>query len=205
MKQKLSSRHFCPAKIDESVQNVGLYFGSFNPVHLGHVALARWVLEHTNLQEIWMVISPQNPFKVSQTLYPNEERFNWVQMAVEDIPGIVACNAEFFMPQPSYTIDTLKLLMEKFPDVQFTLIMGADNVMGFSAWKDYQEIVEKVAILVYPRPGVDVSEEVKKYPSMHLLEDVPLFPISSTQIRELKAQGRDVSEFLPAAVAAVYS
>lgn len=205
MKQKLSSKHFCPAKVDESVQNVGLYFGSFNPVHIGHVSLARWVLEHTTLQEIWMVISPQNPFKVNQTLYPNEERFNWVQMAVEDRPGIVACNAEFFMPQPSYTVDTLRFLTEKFPQIQFTLIMGADNVMGFSAWKDYQEIAAKVAILVYPRPGVDVAEEVKKYPSMRLLEDVPLFPISSTQIREMKAQGRDVSAFLPAAVAAVYS
>lgn len=152
-----------------------------------------------------MVISPQNPFKVNQTLYPNEERFNWVQLAVEDIPGIVACNVEFFMPQPSYTVDTLRVLIEKFPNIRFTLIMGADNVMGFSAWKDYQEIVEKVAILVYPRPGVDVVEEVKKYPSMRLLEEVPLFPISSTQIREMKAAGKDVSMFLPGAVAQVYS
>lgn len=205
MKQKLSSKHFCPANVDESVQNVGLYFGSFNPVHIGHVSLAKWVLEHTNLQEVWMVISPQNPFKVNQVLYPNEERFNWVQMAVEDMPGMVACNVEFFMPQPSYTIDTLRVLIEKYPQIRFTLIMGADNVMGFSAWKDYQEIAEKVAILVYPRPGVDVSEEVKKYPSMRLLEEVPLFPISSTQIREMKAAGKDVSMFLPGAVAKAYS
>jgi nicotinate-nucleotide adenylyltransferase len=205
MKQKLSSKHFCPAKVDPAVQHVGLYFGSFNPVHIGHVSLAKWVLEHTNLQELWMVVSPQNPFKVNQTLYPNEERFNWVQMAVEDIPGIVACNAEFFLPQPSYTIDTLRLLIEKFPHIHFTVIMGADNVMGFSAWKDYQEILQKVAILVYPRPGVDILDEIKKYPSMRLLEEVPLFPISSTQIRELKAQGKDVSAYLPAAVAAVYS
>ena len=205
MKQKLSSKHFCPANVDPSVQHVGLYFGSFNPVHIGHVSLARWVLEHTNLQEVWMVISPQNPFKVNQTLYPNEERFNWVQMAVEDMPGMVACNVEFFMPQPSYTVDTLRVLIEKFPNIHFTLIMGADNVMGFSAWKDYQEIAQKVAILVYPRPGVDVEEEVKKYPSMRLLEDVPLFPISSTQIREMKAAGKDVSMFLPGAVAEAYS
>lgn len=205
MKQKLSSKHFCPAKVDPAVQHVGLYFGSFNPVHIGHVSLAKWVLEHTNLQELWMVVSPQNPFKVNQTLYPNEERFNWVQMAVEDIPGIVACNAEFFLPQPSYTIDTLRELTQKFPHIHFTVIMGADNVMGFSAWKDYQEILQKVAILVYPRPGVDVLDEIKKYPSMRLLEEVPLFPISSTQIRELKAQGKDVSAYLPAAVAAVYS
>jgi nicotinate-nucleotide adenylyltransferase len=169
------------------------------------VSLAKWVLEHTTLQEVWMVVSPQNPFKVNQTLYPNEERFNWVQMAVQDLPGIVACNAEFFMPQPSYTIDTLRLLIEKFPHIHFTVIMGADNVMGFSAWKDYQEILQKVAILVYPRPGVDILDEIKKYPSMRLLEEVPLFPISSTQIRELKAQGKDVSAYLPAAVAAVYS
>ncbi|MED9996065.1 MAG: nicotinate (nicotinamide) nucleotide adenylyltransferase [Paludibacteraceae bacterium] len=205
MKQKLSSKHFCPAKVDSAVQHVGLYFGSFNPVHIGHVSLAKWVLEHTNLQELWMVVSPQNPFKVNQTLYPNEERFNWVQMAVEDIPGIVACNAEFFLPQPSYTIDTLRELTQKFPHIHFTVIMGADNVMGFSAWKDYQEILQKVAILVYPRPGVDILDEIKKYPSMRLLEEVPLFPISSTQIRELKAQGKDVSAYLPAAVAAVYS
>jgi nicotinate-nucleotide adenylyltransferase len=205
MKQKLSSKHFCPAKVDPAVQHVGLYFGSFNPVHIGHVSLAKWVLEHTNLQELWMVVSPQNPFKVNQTLYPNEERFNWVQMAVEDIPGIVACNAEFFLPQPSYTIDTLRELTQKLPHIHFTVIMGADNVMGFSAWKDYQEILQKVAILVYPRPGVDILDEIKKYPSMRLLEEVPLFPISSTQIRELKAQGKDVSAYLPAAVAAVYS
>lgn len=205
MKQKLSSKHFCPAKVDPAVQHVGLYFGSFNPVHIGHVSLAKWVLEHTNLQELWMVVSPQNPFKVNQTLYPNEERFNWVQMAVEDIPGIVACNAEFFLPQPSYTIDTLRELTQKFLHIHFTVIMGADNVMGFSAWKDYQEILQKVAILVYPRPGVDILDEIKKYPSMRLLEEVPLFPISSTQIRELKAQGKDVSAYLPAAVAAVYS
>lgn len=204
MKPKLLSKHFCPANVDASVQNVGLYFGSFNPVHIGHVALAKWVLEHASLQEVWMVISPQNPFKVNQTLYPNEERFNWVQLAVEDIPGIVACNAEFFMPQPSYTIDTLRLLKQKFPHIQFTLIMGADNVMGFSGWKDYQEILALAQILVYPRPGVDASDEVKKYPSMRLLQDVPLFPISSTQIRELKAQGKDVSPFLPAKVADVY-
>lgn len=198
------SKHFCPAKVDPAVQSVGLYFGSFNPVHIGHVSLAKWVLEHTTLQEVWMVVSPQNPFKVNQTLYPNEERFNWVQMAVQDLPGIVACNAEFFMPQPSYTIDTLRLLIEKFPYIHFTLIMGADNVLGFSAWKDYQEIAQKVAILVYPRPGVDVVDEIKKYPTMRLLGEVPLFPISSTQIRELKAQGKDVTAYLPAAVAAVY-
>lgn len=186
------------------MQKVGLYFGSFNPVHKGHVSLAHWILQHTEVDEVWMVVSPQNPFKVNQTLYPNEERFNWVQIAVEDIPGIMACNAEFFLPQPSYTIDTLRFLSDKFPNLRFSLIMGADNVLGFSAWKNAEEILERVDIMVYPRPGVDITEIIKRYPTMCLLQDVPLHDVSSTQVRQLSDAGMDVSDLLPDAVAKVF-
>jgi len=187
------------------VQRVGLYFGSFNPVHKGHVSLAKWVLDNTPVQQVWMVVSPQNPFKVNQTLLPNEERFNWVQMAVEQIEGIVACNAEFFLPQPSYTIDTLRSLTERFPTISFTLIMGADNVLGFSSWKNAADILQMVQVLVYPRPGIDVTEIIKKYPTMQLLQGVPLYDISSTQVRRLKEAGEQVADYLPEAVAKLYA
>ena len=203
-KPKRSSKLFCPADVPASVTRVGLYFGSFNPVHNGHVSLAKWVLDNTELQQVWMVISPQNPFKVNQLLFPNEERFNWVQMAVEEHEGLVACNAEFFLPQPSYTIDTLRFLTEKFPHIHFTLIMGGDNVPAFSAWKNYEEIMGMVDIVVYPRPGIDLTEVIKKYPKMQLLQGVPLFPISSTQIRQLVEEGADVSAYMPAEVATAF-
>ena len=172
---------------------VGLFFGSFNPIHNGHVGIARYLLEKKLCEEVWFVISPCNPFKVDRFLLPETDRLAIVSAAIGGIPGMKACDVEFSMSKPSYTVDTLRVLFDRYPGRRFALIIGGDNVPDFPKWKDYHWIEAHCSIFVYPRPGMVNSEES---PSMTFI-DAPLFPLSATEIREMIRKGDDISILVP--------
>lgn len=169
---------------------VGIYGGSFNPVHFGHVGLAKWVIEHTDLDELWLLVSPNNPLKSAQMLAPEQDRLRAVQDAVKDIPHVVASDFEFGLPRPSYTANTLRELQKTYPQHTFTLVIGEDNLAIFDRWKEYEFILTNFRIFVYPRRGENSSAErsfsglVKE---IRYLSEAPYFDISSTQIRAKKA------------------
>ena len=181
--------------------NVGLYFGSFNPVHIGHIAIAGYMLEFTGLDNIWFIVSPHNPLKKKETLLDNYQRLHMINLAIGNNDKLKDSDIEFRMPAPSYTIDTLTYLEEKHPDHQFSLIMGEDNLYTLHKWKNASELVKKCRIIVYPRKG-----SVK--PATPLLEGLlskakvtfvkaPLMDISGTFIRNGIKKGKDMSYFLP--------
>lgn len=174
---------------------IGLFFGSFNPIHLGHTALAEYLLKHTELSEIWFVVSPQNPMKQEQDLLPEELRLKLVDLAIADNPYFKSCDVEFTLLKPNYTILTLECLQALYPNRKFALIIGADNLALFHKWTDYTRILELYPIYVYPREGVDLSSLKLKYPQVQLVE-APLFPVSSTEIRTLLEEKKDVAEWL---------
>lgn len=173
---------------------VGIYGGSFNPVHFGHVGLAKWVIEHTDLDELWLLVSPNNPLKPAGILAPEEERLAGVREAIQDIKGVKASDFEFSLPRPSYTANTLRELRKKYPDYEFTLIIGEDNIAIFNQWREYEYILANFRIFVYPRRGVQSGEadlsaqqsirhEAKEVKEIVFLKDAPLFDISSSSIR----------------------
>lgn len=164
---------------------VGLFFGSFNPIHIGHMIIANIVRECTELNQVWFVVSPQNPFKTTKSLLPDIDRLRMVELAIEDNFDLRACNVEFSMPKPSYTVDTLAYLSEKYPQHEFYLIMGNDNLLHFHKWKNYKQILKYAGIFTYPRPNADASkieEEIKNHPKIEMVE-APLLDISATFIR----------------------
>ncbi len=173
----------------------GLFFGSFNPVHLGHTALAKYLLQTTDLNEIWFVVSPHNPLKEQKDLWDDEFRLKLVEKAIADEPHFRACDVEFSLPTPSYTVNTLRYLSKIYPQKQFSLIIGADNLMRFNQWVDYQFILENYCIIVYPREGVDLQSCHTLFPQVKVI-DAPLFPVSSTEIRKLIGEKKDVSRLL---------
>ena len=173
----------------------GLYFGSFNPIHNGHMAIANYIREFTDLDEIWFVISPQNPFKTKQSMLPDYQRFELVSLAIDDAPGFRPSNIEFKLPKPSYTVDTLAYLYDKYPDKEFVLIMGSDNLINFHKWKNFNEILRYYQIYVYPRPGTKESNLLNN-PSVKLV-NAPLMEISSSFIRNAIKNNKDVRFFLP--------
>ena len=130
---------------------IGIYGGSFNPVHFGHVGLAKWVIEHTDLDELWLLVSPNNPLKSAKILAPEEERLAGLREAIKDIPGLVASDFEFHLPRPSYTANTLRELQKAYPEHAFTLIIGEDNIGIFDQWREWEYILENFRIFVYPR------------------------------------------------------
>ncbi len=164
---------------------VGLFFGTFNPIHIGHLILANHMAEFTDkLDEVWLVITPMSPFKQKKTLLDNHHRLAIANIAVEDYPKIKTCTIEFGLPQPNYTIDTLVHLEEKYPQHQFSLIMGEDNIRGFHKWKNYDVILENYDIFVYPRISegkMDVN--LMNHPKIHRI-NAPIIEISSTFIRK---------------------
>lgn len=178
--------------------HIGLFFGSFNPVHIGHMALANYMLSFTDMQQVWMVVSPQNPLKTKNQLLDQNNRLLLVNLAIDDHPDIRSSNIEFSLPVPSYTINTLAHLKEKFPGHQFSLIMGQDNLQSFSKWKNYEEILKRFHIYVYPRPGAQPGE-FDSHPNVHLTE-APLMDISSTFIRNAIRDKKDIRFFLPSKV-----
>ena len=178
----------------ESMKKVGIFGGSYNPIHIGHLALANYLCEYGDLDEVWFMVSPQNPFKLNDKLWDDNLRLELVRLAVEDYPKLHASDFEFHLPRPSYTIHTLDALKEAYPDHEFTLIIGADNWQSFPRWKSPEEIIARHRLLVYPRPGYEIDETALP-PSVQKV-DTPLIEVSSTFIRESLAQGKDVRYFL---------
>jgi nicotinate-nucleotide adenylyltransferase len=175
--------------------HIGLFFGSFNPVHIGHMALANYMLSFTDMQQVWMVVSPQNPLKDKNQLLDQNNRLLLVNLAIDDHPNIRSSNIEFNLPKPSYTIHTLVHLNEKFPEHQFSLIMGQDNLKSFAKWKNYEELLRRFQIYVYPRPNIGPTE-FDAHPNVHFTQ-APMMDISSTFIRNAIKDKKDIRFFLP--------
>ncbi|MBR0072308.1 MAG: nicotinate-nucleotide adenylyltransferase [Bacteroidales bacterium] len=172
----------------------GLYFGSFNPIHVGHLAIASAVLDEAGLREVWFVLSPQNPFKEQKNLLPDHHRLQILKVAIEDNPRFRACDIEFSLPRPSYTSLTLAHLAERYPEKAFCLIMGSDNLASFHRWRNYQSIIDNYHICVYPR--VDSPKtQWDDHPHVHLINS-PLFNISSSYIRDCIKNGKSVKYIL---------
>ncbi|MCJ7821002.1 MAG: nicotinate (nicotinamide) nucleotide adenylyltransferase [Bacteroidales bacterium] len=182
----------------------GLFFGSFNPVHIGHMAIANYIAEYTDLREIWFVVSPHNPLKSKESLLDDRDRFYLVELAIGDDRRFRASDIEFNLPRPSYTIDTLAYLTEKYPERRFTLIMGEDNLNTLHKWKNAEELVKRYPVIVYPRlnPGRKNSRKLLEILETASVTEVkaPLMEISGTFIREAIKQGKDISWYLPAPV-----
>lgn len=179
-------------------QKTGIFSGSFNPIHIGHLALANYLCEFEGLDELWFMVSPHNPLKEQADLWPNELRLKLVQLSIEGYPKFRASDFEFHLPRPSYTIDTLDQLKATYPDREFILIIGADNWALFNQWRQPERILSENRLLIYPRPGFSVNSN-ELPPTVRLVHS-PLFEISATFIRQALAQGKDVRYFLhPAA------
>jgi len=178
--------------------HIGLFFGSFNPVHIGHMALANYMLSFTGMDQVWLVVSPQNPLKSKNQLLDQNHRLMLVNAAIDDHPKMRSSNIEFGLTQPSYTINTLVHLKEKYPEHQFSLIMGQDNLQSFHKWKNYEEILRGFHIYVYPRPNCAASE-FDGHPHVHITE-APVMDISATFIRSAIKNKKDIRFFLPAKV-----
>jgi len=164
------------------MSRIGLYFGSFNPVHDGHLAIAEYMLEHVPIDDLWFVLSPQNPLKNSNELWSNEKRFELLKSAIGKRSKMSICTIEWDMPKPSYTIDTLKKLSELYPNTEFSIIMGADNLEKIEQWKSFEAILNNYKIWVYPRPNAVKNQHFQH--SNVTVFDAPLMDISSTKIRE---------------------
>lgn len=176
---------------------IGLYFGTFNPIHIGHMAIANYIVEFSGIDQLWFVVSPQNPHKIKVNLLDDYQRLEMVHRAVDDDPRFRVSNIEFGLPKPSYTIDTLTYLKELYPDHKFLIIMGSDNLDKLHKWKNYALIIGNYGIIVYPRPGFD-RKNIEGQNNM-VICDAPLMEISSTFIRESLKQGKDMRHFLPPA------
>ena len=176
-------------------KRIGVYSGSFNPIHTGHLKLAEFLIDNLIVDEVWFVVSPCNPLKKQEDLLDEYIRLDMLMLAIGLHKSFKASDIEFTMPVPSYSIDTLHQLTIHHPDFQFTLIIGSDNALVFDKWKNHKELLEEYPILVYPRKGYDFAEVATKYPQMQLL-NTPFYDISSTQIRDSIVQKKDVSLWL---------
>ena len=177
------------------MKKTGIFGGSYNPIHIGHLALANYLCEYGDLDEVWFMVSPQNPFKAhSSDLWDDQLRLELVRLAVEEYPKFHASDFEFHLSRPSYMVNTLEKLREAHPDREFTLIIGADNWVSFPRWKDADIIMAHHPLIIYPRPGYEIDEST--LPANIRLVNTPLLEVSSTFIRESLAQGKDVRYFL---------
>ena len=176
---------------------IGLYFGTYNPIHVGHLIIANHMAEHADLDQVWMVVTPHNPLKKKATLLDDHHRLQMVYLATEDFPKIKPSDIEFKLPQPNYTVNTLIHLHEKYPYYEFSLIMGEDNLKTLHKWKNYETILQHHDIYVYPRISTeDENLELKNHPKIHLI-DAPIVEISSTIIRETIKKRKNVQPLLP--------
>ncbi|MGB0836700.1 MAG: nicotinate (nicotinamide) nucleotide adenylyltransferase [Flavobacteriaceae bacterium] len=179
---------------------IGLYFGSFNPIHIGHLIIANYLVEHSDLDRVWMIVSPHNPLKEKKTLLEDHHRLEMVYRACESYPKLEVNDIEFKLPKPSFTVDTLVHLREKYPEHDFTLIMGEDSLIHFHKWKNYEVLLEENDILVYPRLGEKrMPEEYKNHPKIHFLQ-APVIELSATAIRKDIEKGLNVKPYLPVEV-----
>lgn len=176
----------------------GIYSGSFNPIHIGHLALANWLCEFGGMDEIWFLVTPHNPLKKRDELMDDNLRYQMVKAAVGDYSKFKASDFEFNLPNPTYTITTLRSLQQAHPDRDFHLIIGADNWASIEQWKDYQALLSEFPILIYPRKGFDIR--IPEHYSHIRQVDAPLIEISSTFIRQALNTGKDVRFFIPEAI-----
>ncbi|WP_372473908.1 nicotinate (nicotinamide) nucleotide adenylyltransferase [Capnocytophaga sp. ARDL2] len=164
--------------------NIGLYFGTFNPVHIGHLIIANHLVENSDIDQLWMVVTPHNPHKKKSNLLEDYHRLHMIHLATQDYDHIVPSDIEFKLPQPNYTVHTLVHLKEKYPKYNFSLIMGEDNLKTFQKWKNYQVILENHQLYVYPRISEgEIPQELKNHPNIHKI-NAPIIELSSTFIRE---------------------
>ncbi len=177
---------------------IGLFFGSFNPIHVGHLIIANHMVTHTDLDKVWLVVSPQNPLKPKKTLARDYDRLHLAQLAIGDNAQITASNVEFGLPQPSYTIDTLAFLREKYPQHEFALLMGGDNIGSLHLWKNYEQLLANYDIYVYQRPGYDLGQ-FATHARVKVLQ-APLLDISATYIRSCIQSGKSIRYLVPDAV-----
>ncbi len=177
------------------MKKTGLLFGSFNPIHVGHLMIAGYMYEFSDLDELWFVVSPLNPLKEKQSLLSDHHRLEMVNLAIEDDTRFRSCNIEFKMPQPSYTIHTLTWLQEKYPNREFVIISGTDIFPTFHKWKNWEMLLELYTFYVYPRPGTK-DHELTRHASVKLF-DAPMVEISASFIRESIQQGKNMSYYLP--------
>jgi len=173
---------------------IGLFFGSFNPVHIGHKVIASYLVDFTDLDKVMFVVSPQNPLKQKISLLDQYHRLQIIRAEIEDNSKLEVSDIEFDMPKPSYTIDTLVRLKEKYPENDYSIIMGSDNLQNFHKWKNYEQILEDYSVYVYPRPGYEISGSHK---NIHIIEGVPQMEISSSFIRKSIKEGKDISYLMP--------
>jgi len=176
---------------------IGLYFGTFNPIHVGHLTIANHMAENSDLDQVWFVVTPHSPFKKKSSLLDNNHRYQMVDRAVEDYSKLRASDIEFNLPQPNYTINTLTYLEEKYPDYEFALIMGEDNLKNFHKWKNYELILERHHIYVYPRiSDGNVETRFDNHPKIHFINS-PIMQLSSTFIRNAIKEGKNIRPMLP--------
>jgi len=173
---------------------IGLYFGSFNPIHVGHLIIANHILNATDIQKIWFIVSPQNPFKKSNSLLNEYDRLHLAKLAVEEDTRITVSDIEFKLPRPSYTVDTLTYLKEKHPENEFAVIMGSDSYQNLDKWKNFEIIVKNYSIYIYKRPGFEITSH---YPVAPIILEAPLIQISATEIRKLIKEGKSIRYMVP--------
>ena len=173
---------------------IGLFFGSFNPIHIGHKVIASYLVDFTDLDKVMFLVSPQNPFKQKISLLDQYHRLQIIRAEIEDNLKLEVSDIEFDMPKPSYTIDTLVRLKEKYPENDYSIIMGSDNLQNFHKWKNYEQILEDYSVYIYPRPGYEISGSHK---NIHLIEGAPQMEISSSFIRKSIKEGKDISYLMP--------
>ena len=173
---------------------IGLYFGSFNPIHIGHLIVASYVANHTKMQQVWFVVSPQNPLKPSSVLLNEYHRLHLVRLAVEDDLRLKASEVEFKLPRPSYTIDTLTYLQEKYPQNEFSIIMGSDSFQNLPRWKNFEQLVKNFPFIIYKRPGFEVTDH---WGAVVKVLNAPLLQISATEIRENIKSGKTIRYLVP--------
>ena len=174
--------------------HIGLYFGSFNPIHIGHLIVANHIVENTEVDKIWFVVSPHNPLKDAHSLLNEYHRLHLVELAIEDDTRFRASNVEFHLPKPSFTIDTLTYLVEKFPLEKFSVILGSDSFQNIHRWKNFENLVAHYSFIVYNRPGFDIKET---HGADVTVMDAPLLQISSTYVRQQIKTGKSVRYLLP--------
>lgn len=183
-----------------ATQKIGLFFGSFNPIHVGHLIVANIMAENTDLDKVWFVVSPQNPLKPSKGLLHEHDRYDMVKAAIADNYKLVVSDVEFHMPKPSYTIDTLAVLTEKYPHTEFRIIIGEDNLANFEKWKNHEQILNNYGLYLYPRPGVTNSELGRRdnYRDANVkIVDAPLLDISATFIRQCIRDKKSIRYMVP--------
>ena len=193
------------------MKKVGLFFGTYNPIHVGHLVIANHLANYTELDEVWLVVSPQNPLKKKDSLLQDYHRLALVRVAIEDNPKLKASDIEFSLPKPSYTSNTLAHINEKYPDYSFALIMGEDNLRTFHKWKNYDDILKNNQIYVYPRVlteqekevneiNLEVNNELRNHQNVFICDDVPVMKISASFIRGAIKEKKDVSYLLTQSV-----